>query len=308
MRPLKGNRRPGDETGAAAKDISRGTTGEYNGPVTNATARVLENADGSARMMVGNAVLAEKPSRQARRRTESRFSIELLRLREIEAIISSRHGGPVPDPEDTDDRDTCLAYIRAAAMTVSGQDMAAWCRVWAPWVASSDLVPIVAEAARRSRMIRADGVAGLLHVTMTERTNLGLRTIGASDLSKSARTKLAKDRKRERDREQKEATRRAEGRQERASQRATSLAALKPWEAEGVSRRTWYRRRGTAVSRIDIYKIGDTRVPNPLQEAAQGQVAGCVAPGDRGSGTVSPAGCQGAEPHGRDELQRGEAA
>jgi hypothetical protein len=47
----------------------------------------------------------------------------------------------------------------------------------------------------------------------------------------------------ERDRERKRQKRRAAGAMLRANYEAQSLSKLKPWEAEGVSRRTWYRQR-----------------------------------------------------------------
>lgn len=52
-----------------------------------------------------------------------------------------------------------------------------------------------------------------------------------------------KGRKRRLDRERQERVRRAAGRSIRAEWLAASLSSLKPWEAEGISRRTWERRR-----------------------------------------------------------------
>lgn len=124
----------------------------------------------------------------------------LIRLREIEKLIKHRFGGMVPDPEGTDDRETALDFVRAAAFSVTGQDMVPWCRVFAPWATEADLVPIIAEAAKRTRMMRADGVAGLLHVTMAERLALKLKTIGAADMTKAQRLKFMKARKKEADR------------------------------------------------------------------------------------------------------------
>ncbi|MFC4625459.1 hypothetical protein ACFO1V_09525, partial [Daeguia caeni] len=56
-----------------------------------------------------------------------------------------------------------------------------------------------------------------------------LRTIISTDLAK------------ERDRERAEARRRAAGAIDRATYEANSLSRRKPWEALGMSRRTWYR-------------------------------------------------------------------
>lgn len=71
---------------------------------------------------------------------------------------------------------------------------------------------------------------------------LGVTTIGAIDENKAARTK----RRRMLDRQRKENARRAKGVKPRKVYEGQAVSATKPWEAEGVSRRTWYRRqRGT---------------------------------------------------------------
>lgn len=209
----------------------------------------------------------------------------------------------------TDDREFCLAYLRAAAFTKSGQDIRAWARKWMPWLPVEEIEPIMAEAAKRRRMMRADGVAGLLRVSLDERTRLELKTIGACDIDRGMRLAMARQRKRERDRERQRAKRAAENRMDRASYEAGSLEKEKPWEAEGISRRTWYRRRGTSVSRVDIYTNGDIPVPRPTNgqpdcsPQSSSQRTDREAVREWGSGTESPAGFQGAEPHGSGDAR-----
>ena len=67
-----------------------------------------------------------------------------------------------------------------------------------------------------------------------------------------------------RDKDQKAAKRRAEG----AKPHAESAARTKPWEAEGISRRTYYRRRqkadgtgGTNSSTVNLMIAADETVP-----------------------------------------------
>ena len=48
---------------------------------------------------------------------------------------------------------------------------------------------------------------------------------------------------------------------------AKSTSNLKPWEAKGISRRTWYRQRGTSLSRCMVAK------PQPLNLFSEGTVA-----------------------------------
>ncbi|WP_156122176.1 hypothetical protein [Aureimonas altamirensis] len=263
-------------------------------------------------LRVGRCILAEKPRRH---RKDAAFSREMARLREIEKIIRERHGQFVPDPEGTDDRDTCLAYVRAAAFSRAGQDLTDWCHRWAPWVRDSEILSIEMAARRRKYMMKADGVAGLLRVTMAERDQLSLKTIGACDLARIDRMKLVRQRKLERDREAKRDLRKSQGRRDRVSYEAHSLSSTKPWVADGVSRRTWERRRRVAgVARVDINSSDDTLAthvsfegepraypPSPKQDGREAAGHGVRGSHPRRWGRE-------AEPHGTGDSISGEAA
>jgi hypothetical protein len=223
----------------------------------------------------------------------------------------------IPDPEDTDDRETCLDYIKAAALSLSDQDMTSWCAKWAPWARDHEIAVVVALASTRRRMMTADGAAGLIRLTWADRVRLDIRTIGACDVPKGERVKLAKERKRERDRNRQEAKRREDGRKDRKSHAASTIAALKPWEAEGVSRRTWFYRKAkagcTEVSRIEVIGNGDTLVqsaaglpptPPPVSKPRADGVAGRQA----GLGDHPPAEFQEAAPHGNGDTLAEKAA
>lgn len=230
-------------------------------------------------------------------------SRQLMRLREVEKVIRSRHGGKIPDPLDTDDREFCLNYILAAALSkVEEQCMTSWCAKWAPWASTAEIVNAEIQAAKRKMMITADGVAGLLMITFSERTSIGLNTIGACDIPRHQRNKLAKERKQRRDRERQEQLRRNRGSKDRKSHAASTITHLKPWIAEGISRATWYRKqRETEQSRVVIYTSGDTFV-SPTSKASislhsgQGEAEHeCVGLGDH-----PPTEFQEAAPHGSD--------
>lgn len=93
----------------------------------------------------------------------------------------------------------------------------------------------------------ADKLAWKFKVTAEQRTRLRLRTIGAIDQTRAERAAAAQIRKLERQR----ARRRANGAKPRAEYEATARERTRPWETEGISRRTWYRRqRGTTTSAI----------------------------------------------------------
>lgn len=204
--------------------------------------QTIDLKDGRKQKLLGKAIFAEAPARKLKSPDGWEFDPGLLRLREIETLIRSRHGAQVPDPEDTDDREIFLAYVRCAAKAGTKQEMKVWCARWAPWVTDTELEDISTSTGNMRKMLPADAVAKMLYVSFAERSRLSLKTIGACDVSRHQRDKLAKERKRERDRKRQEAKRRAEGRVNRKSQQAQTKTATKPWEAMGVSRATYYRR------------------------------------------------------------------
>jgi len=79
-------------------------------------------------------------------------------------------------------------------------------------------------------------------LSYAERCTLDIRTIGAFDVPKAKRAKLQKEKRRQRDRNRKDEQRRAAGALARADYLANSFSQARPWEAFGISRRTWERR------------------------------------------------------------------
>jgi hypothetical protein len=87
----------------------------------------------------------------------------------------------------------------------------------------------------------ADALGKHLHVSDFERKALRLWTVGAFDVPKAERMKRRKEKRRLAD----QARRQARG----AKPHKRSISRTKPWETEGISRRTWYRRH-PAVAQI----------------------------------------------------------
>src|SRR5262249_32553936 len=91
-----------------------------------------------------------------------------------------------------------------------------------------------------------------------QRTAVGITTIGSIDVDRKQRNR----RRRERQRMNRERRRRARGARPRAEYlEANSLTRTKPWVAKGISRRTWYRRRGTSPPTAIFLSAEDTLVP-----------------------------------------------
>jgi hypothetical protein len=90
------------------------------------------------------------------------------------------------------------------------------------------------EASITRKHLSADNLARWLGLNYDQRQKLGITTIGSVDVVKRARKELRKRRWRL------NAERRRRGRGMRPQ--SQSLSRLKPWETEGMSRRTWYRK------------------------------------------------------------------
>lgn len=176
----------------------------------------------------------QKPGR--RRATPQQ--IVALRLRDFATLFRSRYGIALPDDDaGRDDIEPVLHHI--AALKQPGRRAALWLEIWAPWLTLGEQREMISSAIANARAWKADQLAWRYRVTREERTMLGLTTIGAVDHAKAARTK----RRRERERQRKAMKRREAGAVPRNEYEAGSTRSSRPWDLEGVSRATWYRRQ-----------------------------------------------------------------
>jgi hypothetical protein len=176
-----------------------------------------------------------------------------LRLREIEAVIQHRGWNVLPETDDTD------LFAEAVAASVTGQNLHDWCARWAPFLDGAVIDEIAARHANRSVMSTPDGCAKMLNVTMAERSVLGLRTIGACDVTEEQRKQFSRELKQARDAARQRQKRREAGSVDRVSYEVNSISKTKPWEAVGMGRSQWY-----AAGKPTPEKMGRTspsRVP-----------------------------------------------
>jgi hypothetical protein len=173
------------------------------------------------------------------------FNFALTRLNEIARVVKHRHGR-LPE---TDDRAT---YLQAAAWQLNPRHgdlhfaLENWCRRVGATLPTEQINQIVEE--NKPRKLSADRLAKKLKVTDAERTALKLTTIGACDVTKAERLRRRKDRHRQ----AQQARRRARGVIPRDQYLAHSASRTKPWEALGISRRTWERRGKPALSQVRV--------------------------------------------------------
>lgn len=170
----------------------------------------------------------------SKRRRKGNFDFHAKRRREI--MLHARHVGAA----ETADFDRWLvqwAVHNPGSRDEIGAVMNASRRMGGE-VTELEATTICDEAALYPHIPKADPLAKLLGVTYAQRQALGLQTIGSVDVKKRARKELRK----RRDRKNKEKIRRAR----RMRPQSQSLSRTKPWEALGMSRRTWERRRNKA--------------------------------------------------------------
>ncbi|ACI54940.1 conserved hypothetical protein [Rhizobium leguminosarum bv. trifolii WSM2304] len=207
---------------------------------------IADHSDGFARdvsaVKVGDCLLGYKAVQHRAR--GGRWNHFRGRMREIEKLIRHRHGDIVPEADDA------LIYVEviaSLALVEFGQEFVevvlGWAARWLPWAGKADVEEIIYERTKvRYSSLSADALGHALHVSYAERCALDIRTIGAFDVPKAKRAKLQKQKRRQRDRSRKEQQRRAAGACPRADYLANSFSQARPWEAFGISRRTWERR------------------------------------------------------------------
>jgi hypothetical protein len=212
-----------------------------------------KNYDGSlspATSIDGEAVGRFRKSYDRRAKNQG-FSLATLRLREVERIIRDRHG-IIPETDDADvyivQAARCLYQIALdRGRPISPQDISAklsfWCERWAPWQIGWGPELAAKTCSNRRGMGRADRVGKELRLSYADRSRLNIRTIGAYDVDKRARASRSLAKRQKRDRERARATRAAKGALTREEYLAKSLSRTKPWEALGISRRTYERHR-----------------------------------------------------------------
>ena len=177
--------------------------------------------------------------------------------------VPSRHGRRKSDPFDIcaqRKREIVLhaRLVRAAETEHFSRWLIAWIwhnpratdQIWSVMnaarnmgreITEAEASAITEEASITRKHLSADNLARWLGVTYERRQKLGLTTIGSTNVKKRARKELRKRRWRL------NAERRRRDRGMRPQ--SQSLSRLKPWAAEGISRKTWERRRHRNMTR-----------------------------------------------------------
>jgi hypothetical protein len=193
-------------------------------------------------------------------RTGESKLLALIRMRELEQIFSSRYGSILPNDDAGRDDLTIAAHHIAHLGGDAARHIAAWARLWAPWMTADELKAFTADVMTGPCKFRADTLGRRLRLLQREREDLAITTIGASDFDAEQR-KVARNHRR---RANEQARRRARGAKPRADYEANAISRFTPWQALGISRATWYRRR-----RFDpeTGRVGGSSLPKLVSEA-----------------------------------------
>lgn len=189
-----------------------------------------------------HAEVARRYAWHARRMAERRGEpdrarlIANIRLRELERLYERRYRGrALPDDDDGRDSLELVAHHIAHLRGEVEHHIVAWASLWCPWLPQAEASALAARVAANPRRFKASTLAWRLRLTEVERAELEVTTIRSIGCITD---QDVAERRRRRDRERK-AGRRALARRARPE----PLSRAKPWENEGVSRATWYRRR-----------------------------------------------------------------
>jgi hypothetical protein len=147
--------------------------------------------------------------------------------------------------------------------------------IWAPWIDVKERFDLVAQIERTPahvRRVKATTLGERLRVTSEERECLKLWTITPVDLT----DKQLKEQRKAKHRARMQRLRRTAGNKARTEYEAASLSKTRPWLALGISRRTWYRRRGTSPCAVNLlnssaHTCATEETARPQEVAAQGR-------------------------------------
>src|SRR5438552_4744026 len=193
-----------------------------------------------------------RPRDHTRGQVKGPVNLTTVRLREIERIIVLRYSSILPATKEADPFLIEVARLLRRNLEVRKglptseevyDRLATWAERWAHFTPAEHLREITDRTMADPWSATADSLGCSFRLTDKDRSYLRVTTIGSCDVTKEERAVRRKLRKRERDRKRAEQRRREQGMQTRAAYLANSLSTVRPWEAEGISRRTWQRWR-----------------------------------------------------------------
>jgi hypothetical protein len=157
-----------------------------------------------------------------------------IRLKDLHRLLTERWG-KLPDDDAGHEDAKIVANHIAAIVNFAARDryLRKWQTIMPP---GFDLAAMVARA-HSPQKYSAARLGQLMRLTSHERLQYGIQTIRAHDALSDAAVKAG--------RRQRDKSRKARQRAAARASKPPPVSVSRPWEALGISRRTWYRRRKT---------------------------------------------------------------
>jgi hypothetical protein len=195
-----------------------------------------------------------------------------LRLGEVRKLLYGRYDSYDADHQELRVLLHCVAKAHRFLRRVPA--VLAEIRDWAPHMPKDRAEKLAREIALNPIVWGSEKMAQELRVTIAERDHYDLRTIGAVDMTKEERVTRQNQRRRE------------AGFKRRRDRKNPKLSALKPWQFEGISRRTWETSgrtvNGLALALLSMAKMNCANpaphIPAPLLWGADFAQCGTRAP------------------------------
>ena len=176
-------------------------------------------------------------------------TVRRLRNGALLKLFRSRYGYALPD-DDAGREDLWLLVMNVSlAATEPEKKMRHVIEVWAPWMSVEEREAYVQHVwglDKYERTSTGREIGQRLGLTNVERERLKLWPFKPIDATDEEIAERRKTRKRERLAQK----RREKGIRTRADYLAGLASKPKPWEAEGVSRSNWYRKRGKVCHQL----------------------------------------------------------
>jgi hypothetical protein len=183
--------------------------------------------------------ITPEPPRRPRKRvaglgsSKRKFRVEQKRISDVNKVLNLRHGGSA-DPGWAQHLAEVVVHM-FRALDGHPRMFRGWCKRRAPSLSLATVEALIVEADEWAEPWNAAKVGIILNLSWWDRRKVKAWHILPYDRSVEALAEDCRINKRERDK--------ARGRQRGAKPREESAARKKPWDAEGVSERTWYRRK-----------------------------------------------------------------
>jgi hypothetical protein len=189
------------------------------------------------------------PGERIMRRADKWSVVNNMRLEQVRKLLTWRYGPEVPKNDAGIDELDAVLNVKARCYDRHYREAALLKEIdlLAPWMPWGEARRWAKTIARRPSKFKVDTLGKRLNLDAKTRHHLGLWQIGAVDEDAEAR----KANRKRRDRDRKRIGRAKRGGKTRKQFIDTSLSKnSKPWVAEGISRRTWYRRQSSVAQSV----------------------------------------------------------